>query len=107
MTDGMATTSYAYNELSQLLSETKAFVDTMPNAPLANNSFRIEYTYGLNGQLASIKDPFSQQFNYVRDSVGSTKQISGSTSFAGVTSYLSDVKYRAWGAPKETTYAMA
>lgn len=104
MTDGMATTSYAYNELSQLLSETKAFVDTMPNAPLENNSFKIEYTYGLNGQLASLKDPFGQQFNYVRDSVGSTKQINGSTSFGGVTSYLSDVKYRAWGAPKETTY---
>ncbi|MET0753705.1 MAG: hypothetical protein ABWZ66_10050 [Pyrinomonadaceae bacterium] len=104
MTDGMGTVSYTYNELSQMTSETRAFTDSLSDAPLSNNSFKIEYTYTLSGQLKSIKDPFGQQFNYAHDKTGRLNTVTGSSSFSGVTNYLTDIKYRAWNSPKEVSY---
>ncbi len=102
--DGVATNSFTYDSLSRITSETKAFADSLPNAPLSNNSFKIEYGYTLGGQLEWIKDPFGQQINYLRDKIGRVKEIDGNSAFGGVTDYLSNADYRSWGAPKEYAY---
>jgi YD repeat-containing protein len=104
MQDGLGTVSYQYNHLSQLVSETRAFTDSLPIAPLPNNSFKLEYEYTLSGQLKSYKDPYGQQINYAYDKVGRLNSVAGSTAFGGVTSYANNQQYRAWGALKSLSY---
>ncbi|MBX3294003.1 MAG: hypothetical protein KF881_14035 [Acidobacteria bacterium] len=100
MTDGLGTQTYEYDELSRLTAETRSFTDTLANAPLPDNSFRLEYTYHLAGQLKSLKDPYGQQINYGHDRAGKMFSVWGSTSFAGISTYLSSVAYRSWGGVK-------
>ena len=94
MTDGFGTKSYQYNELSRLTQETRQF---------SVGSFAINYTYNLAGQLTSVTDPFGASFSYTRDVQGRLKAVTGSP-FAGTTTYITDVIYRAWGAPKSINY---
>jgi len=97
MTDGLGSVSYAYNQLSQMTSETRQFNDVLANAPLTNNSFKLEYDYTLSGQLKSLKDPYGQQFNYAYDKVGRLNSVAGATAFAGITTYASNPNYNARG----------
>ncbi|HKV35769.1 MAG TPA: LamG-like jellyroll fold domain-containing protein [Pyrinomonadaceae bacterium] len=94
MTDGLGTQSYQYDLLSQMTQETRQ---------LSVGSFSINYSYNLGGQLAGVTDPFGASFSYTRNSQGQIKAITGS-SYGGVTSYVTDVDYRAWGAAKSATF---
>ncbi|MBA3351009.1 MAG: hypothetical protein H0U23_01045, partial [Blastocatellia bacterium] len=111
MTDGLGNAAYAYNELSQMVSETRQFVDnsttpplSLPDAPLPGNSFKLEYEYTLSGGLKSLKDPYGQQFNYAFDRTGRLNSVTGATAFAGISNYASNPQYRAWGDLKNLTY---
>ncbi|MCB1745520.1 MAG: RHS repeat protein, partial [Gammaproteobacteria bacterium] len=83
--EGRGTVTYIYNQLSQMTSETRGFTDTLADAPLSGNSFKIEYTYALGGQLKSIKDPYGQQINYTHDKAGRLSTVTGSSAFGGIT----------------------
>lgn len=104
MTDGLGNVVYEYDELSHLVAETRQFTDTLANAPLSSNRFKLQYGYSLSGQLKSYTDPYGQQFNYGFDKVGRLSTVSGSTSFGGVTNYANNPGYRAWGGLKHLEY---
>lgn len=95
-TAGVSETTYAYDSLSRLTSETVDFDDLTSN-------YTIAYSYQLSGKLKSITDPFSAVVNYVGDKAGRVTSITGS-GFASVSTYASDIKFRAFGAVKEMTY---
>ena len=95
MTDGTGTTSYTRNQLSQLTSETRTLTGL--------GSFTLTYTYNLGGQLSSITDPFGAQVSYGYDKIGRLSAINGAN-FASVTTYASNLQYRAWGALKSLAY---
>ncbi len=103
MTDGLGTVAYSYNQLSQMTSETRQFNDTLANAPLSGNGFRLEYEYTLSGQLKSLKDPFDDRIDYAHDKAGRLNAVNG-TPFAGFTNYAGNPQYRAWGGLKTLTY---
>jgi YD repeat-containing protein len=99
MDDGQGSETYSYDVLSKLSSETRYF----------NNlgaSYSLSYTYNLAGQLKSLSDPFGAQFNYARDAAGRLTDVTGSA-YAGVTSYVSNARYRAWGAVKSASFGDA
>jgi hypothetical protein len=101
MTDGLGEVDYEYNSLSQLTAETRDFTDTLTDAP--NGVFRLEYTYQIGGQLKSYTDPYGDQISYTQEKAGRLGSVSG-TSFGGVTSYASNLGYRAWGGVKHLEY---
>jgi YD repeat-containing protein len=103
MTDGSGNTDYVYDQQSRLSEETRYFDLTLAAAPESGNGFKLEYTYGLDGSLATLTDPFSHTFTYARDNLGRLTGVTG-TSFAGVTTYASNAGYRAWDAPKALNY---
>lgn len=111
MTDNLGRTDYEYDGLSRLKSETRAFTDTtqngsplnMAHAPLPNNSFKLQYTYGLANQLTSLTDPYDATINYGYDEAGRLNNVTGTT-FGSVTNYASGAEYQAWGALKKLTY---
>lgn len=98
-TDGVGSTSYSYDELSRLKSETKTFTGL-------TGSFTVAYDYHLAGKLKSVTDPFGAVVNYNDDKAGRTTSITGS-GFLDVSTYASAIKYRAFGAIKEMTYGSA
>lgn len=83
--------TYNYNQLSRMSSETRNFTGL--------GSFTINYQYNLAGDLSSISDPSNVTINYTPDGSGRLTGISG-TPFAGITTYASNIKYRAWDAIK-------
>lgn len=95
MIDGLGSKSYQYDLLSRLTQETRV---------LSVGSFGITYSYNLADRLNSITDPFGDSFTYTRNVQGQLTAVTGSP-YAGWTSYISNVTYRAWGAPKSITYA--
>ncbi|MBX3297465.1 MAG: discoidin domain-containing protein [Acidobacteria bacterium] len=103
MTDIYGSTTYEYNELSQMTAETRQFTDTLTHAPLPNNSFRLEYEYQLAGALRSLTDPYGDAIYYGNDRAGRLTSVTGST-FGNVTEYASDPGYRAWGGLKSLSY---
>ena len=62
MTDGLGSVSYAYDQLSQLTSETRTFNGV--------GSFTLSYGYNLSGELTSMTNPWSVQVGYNYDPVG-------------------------------------
>src|SRR3569832_1094970 len=98
MVDGLGSVTYNYNSLSRMTSETRYI--SQPTTPL---SYSISYQYNFAGQLTSITDPNTKTINYTRDAIGRLSTING-PSFAGVTSYLSGLQYRAWGAVRHANY---
>ncbi|MFN0141016.1 MAG: hypothetical protein ACKVQW_13140, partial [Pyrinomonadaceae bacterium] len=104
MTDGLGTQTYGYNELSQMTAETRQFNDTLSNAPLSDNRFKLEYAYTLSGQIRYYKDPYGQQFTQTQDKTGRMTAISANASFGGVINYADSPQYRAWGALKHLEY---
>ena len=95
MTDGFGSVSYNYDQLSRLTGETRGF---------SVGGFPITYAYNLGGKLTSITDPFGASFAYQRDPQGQLKTVTGSP-YAGFTNYVTDVVYRAWGAPRSVSYS--
>src|SRR5207248_88240 len=55
MTDGLGSKTYAYNQLSQMTSETRAFASV--------GSYTLSYDYNLAGELKSLTDPFGSTAN--------------------------------------------
>ena len=94
MTDGFGDHEYTYDQLSRLTQESREF---------SVGTFSIGYSYNLAGQLMGVTDPFGASFSYTRDLQGQLKSVTGSP-FAGTTNYITDVTYRAWGAPKSVAY---
>ena len=103
MTGTMGSVAYEYNELSQLTKESRGFNDNLPNAPISGNRFKIQYGYGLAGQLKSLTDPYNQQINYAYDEAGRLDSVTA-TAFGGVTNYADNPQYRAWGGLKHLEY---
>ncbi|HMO82528.1 MAG TPA: hypothetical protein PKD24_17270, partial [Pyrinomonadaceae bacterium] len=103
MTDGLGTVSYEYDELSRLVSETRAFSDT--GTGFTDNTASLEYTYTMGGQLASYKLPFfsNLQVSYTHDKLGRLSSVAGTSSLGNVT-YASNAQYRAWGLLKHLEY---
>jgi YD repeat-containing protein len=103
MTDGFGSKTYSYNQLSQMMSETRTFAD--PSPPYLNASFTLSYDYNLGGQLKKITDPTNTTINYGFDLSGRLNAVTGSDSlYAGVSDYASNFQYRASGATKHLDY---
>lgn len=102
MTDGMGQVDYEYDALSRMIAETRDFTDTLVDSPISGGKFKLEYTYDLAG-LKSYKDPYGKSIEYTNDKIGRVSTVTG-TSFGGVTSYLSNTQFRAWGAMKYAQY---
>lgn len=100
MKDGTGWTDYLYNNLSQLKSEKRFFSD-LAGTP-SGGMYTLEYDYNRAGALKSIKDPFAH-IDYSYNQAGELKGIKGAP-FGGVSEYITDVKYRSWGALKEIAY---
>ncbi len=99
-TAGVSVQTYAYNELSQLTSETTNFDDL-------SNDLTLSYTYDLGGGLRSITDPFSKTVNYTDDKAGRVTSVTGDTFAENTTgNYASNIKYRAFGSVKQMDYDM-
>ncbi len=95
MTDPLGNKSYSYNQLSQLMSETRTF-DV--------GTFTLNYDYNLAGELTKITDPTNMTINYAYDNAGKLNGVTGSDNlFAGVSNYASNFQYRAWGGLKTST----
>jgi YD repeat-containing protein len=96
MNDPQGSTTYAYDQLSRLQSEVR-YVAAL------GQSYTLSYAYTPGGQLLSMTGPFGAQFDYGYDAVGRLEQVSGAA-YAGVTTYASAVRYRAWGAVKSASF---
>jgi YD repeat-containing protein len=105
MQDGMGNVTYEYNELSRLTSETRQFNDSLPEAPLPNNRFKLQYAYDLSGKLITLTEPYGEQIAYGHDKTGRLTSVVG-TRFDGTeqVQYVNNAKYRAWGALKQLGY---
>jgi YD repeat-containing protein len=98
MTDGTGNTSYVYDSLSRITSETKYITEL-------NQSFTINYTYAMNGAVQTFTDPqdSARTAEYTFDKIGRTTQTRNS--YSGVEKQkLQETQYRAWGALKKHTF---
>jgi YD repeat-containing protein len=98
MSDGTGSASYVYDSLSRMTSETRNL-----DLPNFNHSYTIGYGYSLSGGLTSITDPSGALVSYNYDSAGRLASMSA-TGYSGVTNFLSNTQYRAFGAMKHATY---
>jgi YD repeat-containing protein len=110
MSDGTGTLSYEYDELSRLKIETKDFTDTLADEP--TGGYKLKYNYHLTGGLKSIEDPFGAVVTYAADKLGRTTAVGGSgfTDTVAdpdqeITSYVTNINYRAFGSVKSMSYA--
>jgi YD repeat-containing protein len=113
MTDGLGSVSYGYDQLSRLTSESRYFSQL-------NRFYEMDYGYNLAGELASVSLPtWSQQVSYNHDAIGRLSSVGASGYNSGylsgnspnlywvnqpVSSFVSSISYRAWGAVKQMTY---
>jgi uncharacterized protein RhaS with RHS repeats len=95
MSDGLGSATYNYNNLGQLTSEVRNFNSV--------GSYTLSYGYNLVGELSSITNPWGAQVGYSFDKVGRPTAVTGS-GYSGVTSYASNLSYRAFGAIKGMSY---
>jgi YD repeat-containing protein len=97
MTDGLGMTSYAYDSLSRLTSETRNLTNV--------GSYAFNYTYNLSGQLTALQDAGepSRNVGYTRDKIGRLTDV-GAGGFGGVANYATGIQYRAFGSMKAMTY---
>ncbi|MGH9969217.1 MAG: hypothetical protein ACREBG_15650 [Pyrinomonadaceae bacterium] len=101
MADGSGNTTYVYNSLSQLESETRQF--SGPGAP--PGTYTLSYVYNFAGELKKITDPTNATINYNYDAMGRMIGITGeNTLYNGVSQYASGLAYRAWGGLKSMAY---
>jgi YD repeat-containing protein len=95
MSDSSGGTTYLYNQLSQLTSETRTF------AGLAG-TYTLSYDYHVGGQLKSITDHTNQRINYTYDNAGRLNALTGTNYTYG--QFINSIAYRASGQPRQTTY---
>ncbi len=102
MTDSLGYVNYQYDEVSRLKNETRHFQNQYP---LPDGDYTIQYQYELSGQLKSVTDPYGLVFTSQYDKLGRATKLDGPRGGTGQYrpngDYISDVKYRAWGAMKE------
>ena len=91
MTDALGTTSYSYDQLSRLISETRGFTGV--------GNYTIGYQYNFANDLSSLTGPSNTTISYPRDSSGRLTSITrpGQT-------LASAISYRASGAMKHMLY---
>lgn len=96
MTDGLGYVDYVYNSLAQLQSETRTFTGV--------GSFMLTYSYDLGGQLLSLTN--SVNGSVVSYGYDHSTRVSGVTGsgYGGVSTYTSNIRYRAWSGLKSTSY---
>ena len=95
MSDSSGTTTYEYNQLSQMRSEKRTF------AGLAG-IYTLSYDYNLAGQLKSLTDHTNQRINYGYDNAGRLNSLTGTNYTYG--QFINNVTYRAWGLPRQIAY---
>lgn len=96
MTDGFGSKSYSYNQLSQLMSETRTFNGV--------GTFTLSYDYNLAGELKKITDATNMTINYGYDPAGRLNSVTGSDNlFMNVSNYALNFQYRAWDGLKART----
>jgi YD repeat-containing protein len=104
MNDGLGSTSYNYDSLSRLTSETRTF-DV--------GSFTLSYDYNYAGELTRVTDPTNASIYYGHDAIGRVSSVTGSPYGTGgyggipyveVSQYASNMQYRAFGGLKSLNY---
>jgi YD repeat-containing protein len=100
MTDGMGHVNYNYDQLSRLTSELRHFSNLSGSSTGGN--YTLTYTYNLGNELTSVTDPNGAQVSYNFDAAGRLSSVSG-TPFS-VSTFVSNIQYRAWGAPKSVLH---
>jgi YD repeat-containing protein len=99
MIDPLGSTTYTYDSLSRLQSESREIIDSGFSG---SGSYSLTYGYNLVDELTSITDPFQASINYSYNSAtGYLTGVTGS-SYLGVTEYSSQMNYRAWGGLKSS-----
>jgi YD repeat-containing protein len=98
MSDGTGGIDYHYDTLSRMTSEIRTF-----SLPSFNHSYTISYSYNLTGSLTSITDPSGAQVSYNYDQAGRLTSMPAS-GYTGVTNFLSNLTYRAFGGMQHATY---
>jgi len=109
MSDDTGATSYHYDSLSRMSSESRTFTGY-------SGTYTLNYSHNLANALTVLSIPFrSQQIGYNYDNAGRLSSVSGSGFSAryglwpnvntqSITSLASNIVYRAWGARKSMTY---
>jgi YD repeat-containing protein len=95
MTDGMGSTNYSYDQLSRMTSELRMLSGL--------GSYTIGYQYNLANELTLVTNPNGTAINYGHDASGRLSSVTGST-FGGISTYASNLQYRAWNALKHLEY---
>ena len=111
MDDGPGMVTYAYDTLSRMTGETRVFDNAsryhyQGSGQPYQNTFTIGYQYNLDGGLKQIQTPTGDTVDYTLDEAGMVTRVWG-TPRDGVTDYITDIKYRAWGAAKRVSYGYA
>ena len=97
MTDGLGRVDYVHDMWSRLTSETRTFND------FPNSTYPLNYAYNLAGELKQLTDAFSSVTSYSYNQAGQLTSVAGSGPNSAP-SYISQIGYRAWGAPKQISY---
>jgi YD repeat-containing protein len=96
MDDGQGWTTYTYNNLSQMQSESRYFNDL-------GRAFSLSYADNFVGKIKSVTDPFGATASYVYDQAGHLSVINAS-GYSGVSQFVTSTGYKAWGAVKSISY---
>jgi RHS repeat-associated protein len=96
MTDGLGYVTYNYDTLSRLKWEERVFSNF--------GTYRLSYDYDLAGNLKSVTNPWGVEVGYTLDQTGRTTAVTGA-GYRGVSSYVNNLTYRAFGGAKQIAYA--
>jgi YD repeat-containing protein len=96
MNDGTGSRSYQYNQLSQLMSETRQFAGL-------SGTFTLSYEYNLAGALKAFTDHVGSRVDYMFNTAARLTAVNGSGTHS-VSHYAFNIGYRASGAIKDFDY---
>jgi len=104
MTDGQGSTTYHYNQLSQMDWETRYFNGLNGSPYMPSGSVTLSYQYNLSGELKQMYNSWNGvTVGYSYDAMGRVTAVTGS-GYAGVSSYVNSLSYRAFGGVKQINY---
>lgn len=92
---GGGSATYNYDQLSRVTSETRTFNGVGP--------YTLSYSYNYAGQLTGVTNPWNAWVGYDYDTNGRINRINGAN-YASVSTYASDINYRAFDAVKSMTF---
>ena len=95
LTDNSGSTSYQYDQLSQLIAETRTFTGLA-------GAYSLAYTYNFAGQLKTLTDHTQQRVNYAYDNSARLNNVNGTNYANG--QFINSIAYRAWGTPRQISY---